>query len=357
MLSLFRSFGKVPASRIGRRGPYDRRFRKRTVGGAADGRRPRRVRVHRLRETAGEHTGPCRQRQFVDHLTAAAGDDRRTDQPPAAGVTEQATWSSDQQRPDLPPTARDQPGAVQVPAAHAGSQAGRGLSRTARPGVGRERAHPPDRGNSPPLLRVGDGVILSPGPGRPERAGCMVELLHALPLTTPVLGVCLGHQAIACAAGAAVDQAPAPVHGKASTVRHTGRAMFAGVPQSFTAGRYHSLVVRREGLPVALRTHRGDRGWARDGSGAPSPAVVRRAVPSRVAPHAARLPNRGNLPRAHCPHRSLAPARAVTASPPRGRRHSCRSLVHQSGPSPPAAGRTAAAADPPQPPRTRERAR
>ncbi len=97
-----------------------------------------------------------------------------------------------------------------------------------------------------------DGVILSPGPGRPERAGCMVELLHALPPTTPVLGVCLGHQAIACAAGAAVDRAPAPVHGRASTLRHTGRALFAGVPQSFLAGRYHSLVVRRERLPADL---------------------------------------------------------------------------------------------------------
>lgn len=97
-----------------------------------------------------------------------------------------------------------------------------------------------------------DGVILSPGPGRPERAGCMVELLHALPPTTPVLGVCLGHQAIATAAGAAVDRAPAPVHGRASTVHHTGRALFAGVPQTFLAGRYHSLVVRREGLPADL---------------------------------------------------------------------------------------------------------
>ncbi len=97
-----------------------------------------------------------------------------------------------------------------------------------------------------------DGVILSPGPGRPERAGCMVELLHALPPTTPVLGVCLGHQAIGCASGAAVDRAPAPVHGKASTVRHTGRALFAGVPESFPGGRYHSLVVRRDRLPRDL---------------------------------------------------------------------------------------------------------
>jgi anthranilate synthase component 2 len=97
-----------------------------------------------------------------------------------------------------------------------------------------------------------DGVILSPGPGRPESAGCMVELVRALPADTPVLGVCLGHQALAVALGATVERAPQPVHGKASPVRHTGRPLFAGVPTSFSAGRYHSLVVRREGLPPEL---------------------------------------------------------------------------------------------------------
>jgi anthranilate synthase component 2 len=97
-----------------------------------------------------------------------------------------------------------------------------------------------------------DGVILSPGPGRPESAGCMVELVRALPAETPVLGVCLGHQALAVALGATVERAPQPVHGKASRIRHTGGPLFAGVPASFSAGRYHSLVVRREGLPPEL---------------------------------------------------------------------------------------------------------
>ncbi len=94
-----------------------------------------------------------------------------------------------------------------------------------------------------------DAVILSPGPGRPEDAGCMVELLRVLDPGTPVLGVCLGHQAIGCAFGAPVGRAPSPVHGKASPVHHRGEGILAGLPSPFEAGRYHSLVVRRDALP------------------------------------------------------------------------------------------------------------
>jgi anthranilate synthase/aminodeoxychorismate synthase-like glutamine amidotransferase len=96
-----------------------------------------------------------------------------------------------------------------------------------------------------------DAVILSPGPGRPEAAGCFIDLLDRLPQTTPVLGVCLGHQAIGIQYGGTVDRT-APVHGKASLVHHDGGELFEGVADPFEAGRYHSLVVTREDLPDDL---------------------------------------------------------------------------------------------------------
>jgi anthranilate synthase/aminodeoxychorismate synthase-like glutamine amidotransferase len=105
-----------------------------------------------------------------------------------------------------------------------------------------------------------DAVILSPGPGRPEDAGSFPRLLEILPDETPVLGVCLGHQAIGLAAGAVVERA-APVHGKASVVHHDGDELFEGVRDPFEAARYHSLVVRREGLPDALEL----TAWSDDG--------------------------------------------------------------------------------------------
>jgi anthranilate synthase component II len=103
-------------------------------------------------------------------------------------------------------------------------------------------------------------VILSPGPGRPEDAGTFPRLLEILPPSTPVLGVCLGHQALGIAAGGVVERA-APVHGKSSLVHHTGAGIFEGVRDPFEAGRYHSLVVRREGLPEELEL----TAWSQDG--------------------------------------------------------------------------------------------
>ena len=98
-----------------------------------------------------------------------------------------------------------------------------------------------------------DAIVISPGPGRPESAGRTIEtILLAEDRGIPLLGVCLGHQAIAAAHGGVVERAPAPRHGKSSSVRHGSRGIFAGLPNPFEAGRYHSLVVREEGLPAEL---------------------------------------------------------------------------------------------------------
>ncbi len=96
-------------------------------------------------------------------------------------------------------------------------------------------------------------VVISPGPGRPERAGQSIAMIAACEeARIPVLGVCLGHQAIAARHGGVVERAPAPRHGKSSAVAHDGRGLFEGIPNPFAAGRYHSLVVREEGLPAEL---------------------------------------------------------------------------------------------------------
>ena len=89
-----------------------------------------------------------------------------------------------------------------------------------------------------------DGILLSPGPGRPEDAGVCVQLVRAFAGRTPVLGVCLGHQAIAVAYGGEVVRAPELLHGKTSLVRHNGEGVLRGLPDPFTATRYHSLAVQ-----------------------------------------------------------------------------------------------------------------
>jgi anthranilate synthase/aminodeoxychorismate synthase-like glutamine amidotransferase len=88
-----------------------------------------------------------------------------------------------------------------------------------------------------------DRIVISPGPGRPEDAGISVDLIRSIGQRTPVLGVCLGHQAIGHAFGGDVVRAPALMHGKTSSIQHDGRGIFAGVAQPFVAGRYHSLIV------------------------------------------------------------------------------------------------------------------
>src|SRR3984957_15200962 len=98
-----------------------------------------------------------------------------------------------------------------------------------------------------------DGVLLSPGPGTPERAGASISLVHACAAArTPLLGVCLGHQAIGVALGATVDRAPVLLHGKTSSVYHTNVGVLQGLPDPFTATRYHSLTILPESLPDVL---------------------------------------------------------------------------------------------------------
>jgi anthranilate synthase component II len=95
-------------------------------------------------------------------------------------------------------------------------------------------------------------IVISPGPGRPEDAGITMEVVRRLGERLPVLGVCLGHQAIGAAFGGTVVRAAAPMHGKTSVIEHNHRGLFSGIDGPFTASRYHSLVVRESDLPEDL---------------------------------------------------------------------------------------------------------
>jgi anthranilate synthase/aminodeoxychorismate synthase-like glutamine amidotransferase len=97
-----------------------------------------------------------------------------------------------------------------------------------------------------------EAIVLSPGPCTPTEAGICLDLIAAAAGTVPVLGVCLGHQAIGQAFGGKVIRAPEPMHGKVSEITHGGTDILAGVPSPFRATRYHSLIVERESLPDSL---------------------------------------------------------------------------------------------------------
>jgi anthranilate synthase component 2 len=96
------------------------------------------------------------------------------------------------------------------------------------------------------------GIVLSPGPCDPDRAGICLDLIRRVAGTIPLFGVCLGHQAIGQAFGGTVTRAPHPMHGKVSPIHHHGRGVFAGLPSPFEATRYHSLIVDRASLPDSL---------------------------------------------------------------------------------------------------------
>jgi anthranilate synthase/aminodeoxychorismate synthase-like glutamine amidotransferase len=95
-------------------------------------------------------------------------------------------------------------------------------------------------------------IVISPGPGNPDQAGVSLDVIRRLGATTPILGVCLGHQAIGQAFGATVSRARTQMHGKTSQIRHDGRGVFAGLPDPFVATRYHSLVVLQDTVPPEL---------------------------------------------------------------------------------------------------------
>jgi anthranilate synthase/aminodeoxychorismate synthase-like glutamine amidotransferase len=110
-------------------------------------------------------------------------------------------------------------------------------------------------------VAAADRIVISPGPGTPDQAGISLDVLRHAAGRVPVLGVCLGHQALGQAFGGRVVRAPRLMHGKSSQIHHDGRTVFAGLPQPFTATRYHSLVVERDSVPAGLEVS----AWTDDG--------------------------------------------------------------------------------------------
>jgi anthranilate synthase/aminodeoxychorismate synthase-like glutamine amidotransferase len=107
-----------------------------------------------------------------------------------------------------------------------------------------------------------DAIVISPGPKSPDEAGCSMEVVRRLSDRVPILGVCLGHQAIGQAFGAKIVRATAPMHGKSSEIVHIGSRLFSGIPVRFVVGRYHSLVIQPSTLPACLKA----TAWSEDGS-------------------------------------------------------------------------------------------
>jgi len=112
------------------------------------------------------------------------------------------------------------------------------------------------------LAAATDAIVISPGPGTPDQSGITLELIRRAAGRFPLLGVCLGHQALGQAFGGRVVRASTLMHGKTSEVRHDGRSLFAGLPDPFTATRYHSLVVARDSVPGCLEVS----AWTEDGT-------------------------------------------------------------------------------------------
>ena len=130
-----------------------------------------------------------------------------------------------------------------------------------------------------------DAVLISPGPGRPEDAGISLAVIEELAGELPILGVCLGHQAIGQAFGGEVVRAPTLMHGKTSAIHHDGAGVFTGLPDPLTATRYHSLVVEPSSVPDVLEVDGPDVGRGDHGPAPPDAGRRGRPVPSRVPAH------------------------------------------------------------------------
>ncbi len=157
-------------------------------------------------------------------------------------------------------------------------------------------------------------IVISPGPCTPNEAGISVPLIRRFAGAVPILGVCLGHQAIGQAFGGQIVRAQRVMHGKLSPVTHDGRGVFTGLPSPFNATRYHSLAIERTTLPRVPRGH-GDRRRRRDHGRAPSRAAGRgRAVPPGGDPDRARPRAAAQFPRR--PAMTPRPMPAMIAAAP-----------------------------------------
>ena len=152
-------------------------------------------------------------------------------------------------------------------------------------------------------------IVVSPGPCTPREAGISVPLIRAAAGRVPVLGVCLGHQAIGEAFGGRVVRADRLMHGKTTPVAHTGHPLFRGIPAPFEAMRYHSLVVSPEGLPEELEvtawSRRSHRGLGDHGALPPLAAGLRGPIPPRIRRHRTGETPARQLPRARRLSRSI----------------------------------------------------
>ena len=167
------------------------------------------------------------------------------------------------------------------------------------------------------------GVLLSPGPGTPERAGICIGRIRVYGGSLPIFGVCLGHQAIGAAFGATVTRAPELLHGKTSLVTHDGTGVLAGLPDPFIATRYHSLAVVEYDAARRDRGDRPDRVRCGHGDAPPRAADRGRPVPPRVGAHPGRPPDAGELARGLRPDRTRSTGHRRWSSrgrdPPPGR--------------------------------------